>query len=289
MADQTPQDELMYEWQKPEEARKPAFEIGRVLARTFSAIRENFLNFFLASFIFIGIPYFLLSLWPILTGLYSQGIMTDPEALEGFFGRFILISVVTGIVMMLSMFFLQITIIYASFKTYSGSPVGLGESLKVSLRYFLPIIGLSIIAGLGMMVGFMLLVVPGIMLLVMWMVSTPALIVEKTGVMGALSRSKELTSGYKWWVLLLFVILMVFSMLIGAVGAILMLVTGIPGQETILLEGASTPFLIASAVINTFVQMISYVITASGIAALYYELRFIKEGIVPESLAAVFD
>ena len=40
--------------------------------------------------------------------------------------------------------------------------------------------------------------VPGLMMAVAWIVAAPALVVERTGVFGAFSRSAQLTRGRRW-------------------------------------------------------------------------------------------
>jgi hypothetical protein len=42
-------------------------------------------------------------------------------------------------------------------------------------------------------------------------------------------------------------------------------------------------------VVLTVLQIIQSLIAAAGVASIYYELRSTKDGIGPESLAAVFD
>jgi len=61
---------------------------------------------------------------------------------------------------------------------------------------------LGIVAGLGIVVGLLVLIVPGIVLLVRWCVSTPVLLSSETGIFGALQESWEQTEGHFWPILL---------------------------------------------------------------------------------------
>ena len=111
--------------------------------------------------------------------------------------------------------------------------------------------------------------------------AVPALVVEKTGVFGAFGRSAELTKGHRWAIFGLALVVWLISILLG--------LAIIPLQSVLLLPGggifAEVPRLIVSGLVN----VITTTITAAGTAAVYYELRSIKEGIGPEQLAAVFD
>lgn len=57
------------------------------------------------------------------------------------------------------------------------------------------IILLSVVAGIAISLGFLALIVPGVIFALMWCVSIPALINEGTGIFGSMSRSEELTRG----------------------------------------------------------------------------------------------
>ena len=103
-----------------------------------------------------------------------------------------------------------------------GRRASFGECLATGLHVFLPLIGLSILFSIGVGIGFVLLFVPGIILLLMWAVAVPALVVERTGVFGAFGRSAELTKGSRWKILGLFLVLLggywLLSILLALVG-----------------------------------------------------------------------
>ena len=141
-------------------------------------------------------------------------------------------------------------------------------------------IGLSLLWAIGVGIGFILLIVPGIILLMMWSVAVPALVVEREGVFAAFSRSAELTKGARWKIFGLSLVLLVIYWLLS-------LVVGLVGLGTF---NAATPGgltvanLIGSMVTGTIFNMIWGTIQPS----LYVELRQWKEGTSAESLAQVF-
>jgi hypothetical protein len=73
-----------------------------------------------------------------------------------------------------------------------------GELLSQATPFIVPLIGAGILAGIGITIGLFLLVVPGLILLTIWAVIAPVIVVEKSGVFAAFSRSRELVRGNGW-------------------------------------------------------------------------------------------
>jgi hypothetical protein len=73
-----------------------------------------------------------------------------------------------------------------------------GELFGSESPVLLPLIAVSILAGLGIGIGFLLLIVPGLILLTIWSVAAPVLVIERPGVLRAFGRSRELVRGYGW-------------------------------------------------------------------------------------------
>ena len=267
------------------QAPKPQFDIGRVINRTFGAIKNNFFSFFLASLIIMGIPMFLIGLIPIFIG--SGGILSGDTVNQAYFTTIIAVAGLTLIVIMIASIILQGALIFGAVADFNGRKAAFGECMSVALRYFFPLLGLAILASLGMLAGFLFFIIPGVFIALGWTIAAPVLIVEGQGITDSLSRSWDLTKGYKRWILLLFIIIVVISSIIGGVLGAFTLVAGDP--TTVLLEGGSTTFHILNSFFSAVSQALSTMISATGIAAVYYEIRQLKEGIGAESLAAVFD
>ena len=81
---------------------------------------------------------------------------------------------------------------------------------------------------------------------------------------------------------------MVLSAVIGAILGAFTLIAGDP--TTVMLEGGgSLTFHILNSLFTALTQAATTMISATGVAAIYYEIRQLKEGIGAENLAAVFD
>ena len=83
----------------------------------------------------------------------------------------------------------------------------------------------GILAGLGIGIGLVLLIVPGLFLLTIWAVVSPVIVIERSGVINAFTRSRDLVRGNGWQVLgviaIFFLILLVVGAVLGAIGSAL--------------------------------------------------------------------
>jgi ABC-type multidrug transport system fused ATPase/permease subunit len=85
----------------------------------------------------------------------------------------------------------------------------------------LPLIGVGILAGIAIGIGFLLLVIPGLILLTIWAVIAPVIVVEHSGVMDSFGRSRELVRGNGWQVFgVIFVVFLISAIVAGILGAI---------------------------------------------------------------------
>jgi hypothetical protein len=62
----------------------------------------------------------------------------------------------------------------------------------------LPLMAVSVLFAIGVGIGFILLIVPGLILLVRWAVVAPVTVLERPGIFAAFGRSRELVRGNGW-------------------------------------------------------------------------------------------
>jgi len=94
------------------------------------------------------------------------------------------------------------------------------------LRAVVPVLGslifVAIVAGILIVLGFVLIIVPGLILLTIWSVAVPAVVIEKPPGLKALGRSRELVRGNGWQVfgviLVLYFLVLVVSVAVQATG-----------------------------------------------------------------------
>jgi hypothetical protein len=63
---------------------------------------------------------------------------------------------------------------------------------------FWPLVGVSLLFGIGLGIGFVLLIIPGLILMVIWSVVAPVTVLERPGVFAAFGRSRGLVRGNGW-------------------------------------------------------------------------------------------
>jgi hypothetical protein len=164
-------------------------------------------------------------------------------------------------------------IVHAAFQDMRSRPVRPTESLNVVLRRFLTIVGLAFVVNFLMVLGVILLIIPGLMLYTMWFVALPACVVERLGPWTSLRRSRELTKRpYR----------QVFGL------ALLLTITSFGG---LLVEFglAAVAGPIVGRIGNLIGNGLWLAFAAVVGTVIYHDLRVIKEGIDLEQIADVFD
>jgi hypothetical protein len=123
-----------------------------------------------------------------------------------------------------------------------------------------PLILASLIVGIGVTVGLILVIVPGLFLLTIWAVVAPVIVLERPGVFAALTRSRELVAGNGWnvfgLIVILYLLLFLFVALVASIG---------------FAAGAALGVLF-----SLIASMLVAPITALAISVLYFDLRAVK-------------
>ncbi len=100
----------------------------------------------------------------------------------------------------------------------------IGQLFSSVTGVILPLILVGFIVGIGVVIGLVLLIVPGLIVLTLWAVASPVVVVENPGVFASLGRSRELVRGNGWQVfgviVSVFAVILVVSIVIGSVGAV---------------------------------------------------------------------
>jgi len=241
------------------------FRVGRVIDRSFKVFTRNFIKFVLVTAV-AAVP-----------GVYFQtGMMSSSAGASTGASDMMHIGVAAVVVWLLAIVLStlsQAVVLYGTFQDMRGRPVVLGDALRVGLSRFFPLIGLAICSGIALLVGFLLLLVPGFILLAVWYVATPACVVERRGPIESMSRSADLTRGFRWKVFGLIVVLALAQSIAG-------------GSLTAVVAKLS---LTVNAVVLLVWGALFGAYSAIAVAVTYHDLRVAKEGIDIERITAVFD
>lgn len=141
--------------------------------------------------------------------------------------------------------------------------LSVGEVIASAVPFILPLIGAGILAGIGIGVGLVLCLVPGLFLLTIWAVIAPVIVVEKSGVMNAFSRSQKLVKDNGW---------RTFGVLI-----VMFLITFL-AQQILIVIGAGVGGEIGRGIGYLIAATITAPLAALTAATLYFTLVGLKEG-----------
>ncbi len=246
------------------------FQIGTVIRRSFLVLFKNFGPFILMSLVFMLPSQFQLFLaTPELGAEPGDAGPADALVPLAAFG-----------VHFLSTSLLSATLVYGTIIQLRGGHASAMESVVKGLGLLVPVIAVSLLAGLITLAGTLLLVIPGILAFTVLWVAVPAAVVERTGIMASLRRSVELTDGYRWRVLGVIAVIILIS-------AVIEIVLVGPLVAIMTLESEGVP--IGSTIILLVIQAFFAALSAVTIAVSYHDLRIAKEGVGTDQIAAVFD
>ena len=245
------------------------FRVGVVLSKSFAVFFGNIVSFVVIALV-VTSP----------THIYMAYVTT--QVIEGTPpGSLAILTPLVQIGGAILWMILTAAITYGTYQDLRGRKASLGEFLARGLPLIFPVIGVAVLYFLMMMVGFVLLVIPGMIIFIMYMVAIPVAVVERPGVFKSLSRSKVLTKGNRWRVFGAYLVIVIITMAITVV--IGLVTTGAAFQTE--LYSAGIAFGLANYISGAFLAALGAVV----IAVIYHELRMAKEGVDAEEIAAVFD
>jgi hypothetical protein len=133
--------------------------------------------------------------------------------------------IIGGLVSLAGIFWLQGALVVAIQDVRDGrADLSIGETLSRVRPHLNTLTVAGILAAIGIALGFLLLIVPGLLLLTWWLLIVPVIMLERAGVMESFGRSRELVQGYGWSVfgviVLTVLILIGVSLVFGILAAI---------------------------------------------------------------------
>lgn len=280
----------------PLPATQPNLDIGKVLSGIFSVFFSNFWYFFGVTFVAM------IAVSVVTTGLTMAGA-TTVFALGGGDGDEVAMTVTLLIfvflLLALGFALLYIVLARSSVTAYFGQGSQFASAFGAAFAGFIPLILIGLLLAIPLALGFILLIVPGLYLAAMFGVVLPALAYERSG-FGALGRSLELTSGYRWTIVGLNVIWFIIIMAINTIFQLILVLVMMAFMGPMFLEisqgGTPDPtmgvgFIIMSFVIQFLSLLVYCILVPLGVvfpSVIYSRLVEIKEGGSASSLSEVF-
>lgn len=188
------------------EASSRSIEPGRVIGEAFETYRSHAGALLGGALIVIGIA-------AVINGLFATTGSLVLVAIG------VLISIVAGV-------------LYAGYVVKLVQDVrdgrrdfSVGELFSAAAPYIGTLLLNGVLAGIAITIGFILIIVPGLILITIWAVIAPSIVVEDRGVIEAFGRSRELVRGNGWNVfgaiVLAFLIVIAVSIVAGLIGSAL--------------------------------------------------------------------
>jgi hypothetical protein len=152
-----------------------------------------------------------------------------------------------SVVELFAAFLLQAALVKAVQDVRDGrADLSIGETVSAATPYLWQVAAASILAGIGITIGLLLVIAPGLWLITIWAVIIPVIVIERSGALAAFGRSRQLVRGHGWHVfgtlVLVFVIMLLADLVLGLVFLALPLVWR-SGLSTIISGTLIAPFL----------------------------------------------
>lgn len=247
-----------------------SFRISRAISDTFLAMRLAPLVILGTALFASALPMAVMSLFFGLQATNLFGALSGTTSAIGLVGAllsWLLLGTLAELVML-----------RAALDALAGTRVAFGEALATGLRLLLAGMAVRLLFWIPVGLGFLFLVIPGLLLLLTWLIAMPVLVGERAGVFACFTRSSALVRGARWRLLLLMMLAFVAWSL----------VSGLTGAGTIFTVGAGSVAFAGRAIAQVAVNTLLSAVGAAGGAAIYHQLKSEREGLAGQELESVF-
>lgn len=247
------------------------FSIGRVFAESFGVMRRRAGLFAVLALIFSVVPTLLFAVVRTLYPIDPDDVLAQMRGAPGEN----LVTTLLNLAMSIAVIKAVLTDLAGGRPTFASSMQGMG-------KHFPGAVGQTIVSNIGIGLGLLLFVVPGLILMAMWYVCLPVKVHEEKGALVSLDRSAKLTEGNRA-AIVGFALLWVMGATVGVV--ILFLLIGFilgliaPASVDMVLDFVALP--------PVFALLFIFAPVSSAVA--YAELKRLNGEPVGSSVAAVFD
>ena len=251
------------------------FRIGRVFSTTFQSLLDRWQ-------VVGGFALIVGGVTAVVSGLtamqaFSAVNLADPSrALALFSSPFYYAATLFSL---FSTSFLQAGALHAFLARDGDEGVTIGGCFAAAVRLVLPMLGLTILYFLAVGIGWVLFLVPGMMIGTIWSLAAAARVAEPIGVFEAFGRSRALTSGMRWPIFGCILLFILAYMLIAGV------VQGV-GFVGVAASGQISPMTLV--IYSSVISLVMGLLLNSFLAALYREALLVKEGGGTRGLAEIF-
>ncbi|MEM0949394.1 MAG: hypothetical protein AAGK37_18495 [Pseudomonadota bacterium] len=258
--------------------------VGSLIGETFSIFFRRIVHFVILGSVILAITTTLSGLlfgFDTVFGLsadesdpFANPVVANPGAF--------LATILIG---MLGFGFMTACFMLMAYDAKLGRPARIGGYVMVAARFVLPIAILTLAVSILIGLGAVLFVIPGLWVMAVFSVVVPCIVIEGAG-FGAMGRSSELTKGYRWPIVGLYIVCVLLFIVVAAV------VGGVVGAVSFATIPAGTVAgagsILTLVIVQSLGNAIAYGFMSVAAAVVYARLREIKDGVAVSSLVEVF-
>lgn len=240
--------------------------LGEILGAAFNIYKTN------ASKLILVVAVVVVPL-SLIGALIGQAFAGNDEVVAGrtisdrSFAAIVLGAIVAAIVAIIISAVLQAAMMRAAALATIGDPVDVSESYRWGLKRFGSVLLVAFLVGLITGIGFILIIIPGIIFLTLFAVSIPAVVIENRRGTDAMKRSWDLAKEHFWHVLGVVVVAWIITTVIGSILGSL---------------GGDNWF--GAWIFSAIAQILTAPFSALVSVLLYLDLRARKEALTADSL-----
>lgn len=252
--------------------------ISELLDRSFFLYRKHF-------YLFVGIVAL-----PHLVLLSLQlGAVVIRSKVAGFSGWTLPWTLATMVVYVAALATSQGATVIAVSKVHLDHQTSVAESLR-SMKSRIVYLSLIMIGmGVGISTGFVLLIIPGIILSLMWALTIPVAVLEDKGLRDSVSRSAELTKGNRGRIFVIYFLFLVLTYTVYVLWEIpILILLGVfarANNPTTLPVWSQVAFPIGGFLTQCLVSPLLTI----ALSLVYYDQRVRKEGFDLELMMSTLD
>ena len=249
--------------------------LGELLDHTFQLYRSHFV-FFAGILALAGLPLFAVQL---VMALSSRDPGFDLVMLFSFLGV-LLVSFVVGTIA-------QGATVVAVSQLHLGRPITIAAAFAGIKGRVFELCALAFVVGVLIGLGFLLLIVPGVLLALRWSIVVPAAVLEHKSITDAMSRSADLTKGLRGRVFVMYVLYLLLTIILSSLWQI-------PAAgATLAAATAGTPPPVWASILEAVGGFVTQTLVGPlltiGLTLIYYEARVRKEAFDLEHMMAEID
>jgi len=203
--------------------------------------------------------------------IIAAGIYLVAAVLEGllYLANNVVGAIIGAVIGFVAAFLVQAALVKAAQDVRDGrADLSIGQTISAASQVIWPVAGASILAGIAIVIGLFLLIVPGLYLITIWAVIVPCIVIERTRVFSSFGRSQGLVKGNGWNV---FGILVITFLILFAAQLILGLIL------------AALPQALSTAISTVVTGALIAPFQALVVTTIYFRLVGVESGAVPAS------